>query len=164
MAAKIRLSPFLILSVMRAESYYNKEARSGVGAQGLMQLMPYTALKVATLLHDERFDVRDLAEPEVNIAYGSYYLDKLLRYYDANPFLAVAAYNGGPQAVNSWLDSCKDCAADEFVDSIPYHETRGYVREVMRNYAQYVQIYTGHPAMQTLPGMPASLPEGEDIF
>jgi soluble lytic murein transglycosylase-like protein len=163
-AAKIRINPFIILSVMRAESFYNREARSGVGAQGLMQLMPYTAVKIASLLQDDDFDVRDLADPETNIGYGSYYLDKLLRYYEGNPFVAVAAYNGGPMVVNQWLDSCKDCAADEFVDSIPYRETRRYVREVMRNYAQYAHIYAGKAPFKELPALPSELPDGEEIF
>lgn len=163
-AAKIRINPFIILSVMRAESFYNREARSGVGAQGLMQLMPYTAVKIASLLKDDDFDVRDLADAETNIGYGSYYLDKLLRYYEGNPFVAVAAYNGGPMVVNQWLDSCKDCSADEFVDSIPYRETRRYVREVMRNYAQYARIYAGKAPFSELPALPTELPDGEEIF
>lgn len=162
--SRIRLSPFLILSVMRTESFYNKDARSGVGAQGLMQLMPYTAMKIATLVKDQNFHVLDLTNPEVNIGYGTYYLDKLLRYYGDNPFLAVAAYNGGPVAVNQWLGSCKDCASDEFVESIQYRETRRYVREVMRNYAQYSRIYTGKQALSELPPMPSELPDGEEIF
>lgn len=163
-ASKIRINPFLILSVIRTESFYNKDARSGVGAQGLMQLMPYTAMKIATLLNDQGFDALDLGKPEVNIGYGGYYLDKLLRYYGDNPFLAVAAYNGGPVAVNQWMDSCRDCAADEFVESIQYRETRRYVREVMRNYAQYIRIYTGGQALGELPRMPGDPPDGEEIF
>jgi len=163
-ASRIRINPLLILSVMRAESFYNKEARSGVGAQGLMQLMPYTALKIAALIGDEAFDVRDLSTPATNISYGAYYLDRLLRYYGGNPFLAVAAYNGGPAAVNQWYDSCRNCTADEFVGSIPYRETRRYVREVMKNYMQYARLYTGKEPFRTLPPMPKELPEGEEIF
>lgn len=129
-----------------------------------MQLMPYTAMKIAQLINDQNFDATDLAKPEVNIGYGSYYLDKLLRYYGDNPFVAVAAYNGGPVAVNQWLGSCDGCAADEFVESIQYRETRRYVREVMRNYSQYIRIYTGQQALSELPPMPAQLPDGEEIF
>lgn len=163
-AARLHLSPFLILSIMRAESYYNKEARSGVGALGLMQLMPYTALKIALELHDERFNPMEVSKPELNIPYGAYYIDKLVRYYDGNPFLAAAAYNAGPIIVNQWLDSCRDCAVDEFVDSIPYRETRHYVREVIRNYAVYAQIYTGTSVLSKLDHMPAALPDGEELY
>lgn len=163
-ASRLGMNPFLVLSIMRAESYYNKDARSPVGAQGLMQLMPYTAVKIATQLHDEAFTVSDLASPETNIVYGSYYLGKLLRFYDQNPILAAAAYNGGPMVVNHWLESCKDCTADEFVDSIPYRETRRYVREVMRNLAQYSRIYLRRQPFSALPKMPSELPEGEELF
>jgi soluble lytic murein transglycosylase-like protein/outer membrane protein assembly factor BamD (BamD/ComL family) len=163
-AERIHIDPFLVLSIMRAESFYNREARSPVGAQGLMQLMPYTAVKIASALRDESFDVLDLGKPEVNIAYGAYYLDKLLRYYGRNPFLAVAAYNAGPIAVNQWLEACKDCDVDEFADSIPYRETRRYVREVMRNYAQYTRIYRGKPEIAELPPMPTELPDGEELY
>ena len=164
MANHMQINPLLVLSIMRAESSYNKEARSPVGAVGLMQLMPYTALKIATLLHDEDFDIREVTDPEINIGYGLYYLDRLLRYYGDNPFLAAAAYNAGPAAVNQWLGTCRDCSSDEFVDSIPYYETRRYVREVIRNYEVYSRVYLGRPAMNLLPEMPKSLPENEEIF
>lgn len=163
-AQKIKISPFLVLSVMRAESFYRKEARSGVGAEGLMQLMPYTAMKIATLIDDQNFNILHLDRPEVNISYGSYYLDRLLRYYGGNPFLAVAAYNGGPHAVNHWIDSCKGCSVDEFVESISYRETRKYVREVMKNYFNYKRIYTDEKHMAKLPEMPIQLPDGEEVF
>jgi len=152
------------LSIMRNESFYNKEARSGVGAQGLMQLMPYTAMKIATLLHDEAFDIRDVCRPEVNIGYGIYYIDRLLRYYSDSPVLAAAAYNGGPVVVNQWLGTCGGCEVDEFVDSIPYLETRRYVREVMRTMDLYARIYTGKPGLPSLTPMPLTAPPGEGIF
>lgn len=161
---RIKISPFLVLSVMRAESFYRKEARSGVGAEGLMQLMPYTAMKIATLLNDQDFNILHLDRPEVNIAYGAYYLDRLVRYYGGNYFLAVAAYNGGPHAVNHWLDSCRDCQVDEFIESISYRETRRYVREVMKNYFNYKRIYTGENYLLKIPEMPQILPDGEEIF
>ena len=163
-SAGLRLSPFLALSIMRTESFYNKEARSGVGAQGLMQLMPYTAMKIATLLHDESFDVREVGNPAVNIGYGIYYIDRLLRLYSDNPVLAAAAYNGGPVVVNQWLGTCGGCEADEFVDSIPYLETRKYVREVLRSMDLYSRIYTGKPGLSSLPLMPLTVPSEREIF
>lgn len=160
-AAKVGIDRFLVLSIMRAESFYNKEARSAVGATGLMQLMPYTALKLASLVRDQDFAIMDLGEPEVNIGYGGFYLNKLLKYYGGNPYLAAAAYNGGPLNVNHWLESCKGCDTDEFVESIPFRETRRYVRQVMTNMAQYARIYDGKPALATLPKLPTALPGGE---
>ena len=164
LAAKLKLSPFFILSIMRAESQYNKEARSGVGALGLMQLMPYTAVRIAAELKDEHFDAHDLGDPTLNISYGAYYLDKLLRYYDGNLFLAAAAYNGGPHVVNLWLNGCRDCTADEFADSIPYRETRHYVREVMRNFATYTHIYANQPGFVALPAVPSIKSDLTDMY
>jgi soluble lytic murein transglycosylase len=159
----IKISPYLVLAIMRAESFYNKDANSPVGAYGLMQLMPYTALKIANLLHDEEFDMLELGRPEVNISYGAYYLDRLIRYYSGNPYVAVAAYNAGPKAVSQWVTSCAQCEPDEFIESIPFRETRRYVREVMRNFVQYNRIYLERPEPLPLPPMPSRLPE-EEIF
>src|SRR5690606_34554481 len=94
----------LTLSIMRAESRYNVHARSWVGARGLMQIMPYTGARIAKLLGEADFEVEDLSDPEVNIRFSSFYLRKLLSYYQSNPVLAVAAYNAGPMAVDRWLN------------------------------------------------------------
>lgn len=163
-AKNAEVDPFLILSIMRSESFYNKEARSPVGAQGLMQLMPYTAVKIASILKDNSFDVNDLTRPEINIGYGGYYLGKLLHYYGGNPYVAAAAYNAGPVAVNHWLQGCDKCATEEFVETIPYRETRRYVREVMKTYAHYRRVYLSQAILSPLPPLPVSLPEGEEIF
>lgn len=164
LADKIKVDKLFVLSIMRAESWYTKDARSQVGARGLMQLMPYTAIRIARQLNDGAFDVQDLERPEVNISYGSYYLDKLVRYYGGNQFAAAAAYNGGPVVVNRWIEACKSCTTEEFVESIPYRETRRYVREVMKNYAQYARLYNGEATFKTLPKLPERFPEGEEIF
>jgi soluble lytic murein transglycosylase len=116
------------------------------------------------LLHDDTFDVLDLTKPEINIGYGGYYLDKLLRYYGGNPYLAAAAYNGGPLNVNQWLEACGSCSSDEFVEAIPFRETRRYVRQVMTNLAQYGRIYAGKMTLPSLPRLPKHLPDGEEIF
>jgi soluble lytic murein transglycosylase-like protein/TolA-binding protein len=160
---RVGIDRFFLLSIMRAESFYNKDARSPVGATGLMQLMPYTAIKLAALVRDEDFEILDLGEPEVNIGYGGFYLNKLLGYYGGNPYLAAAAYNGGPLNVNHWLESCKGCDTDEFVESIPFRETRRYVRQVITNMAQYMRIYGGKQTLAMLPKLPDALPE-EEIF
>lgn len=158
---RVGIDRFFLLSIMRAESFYNKDARSPVGATGLMQLMPYTALKLASQVHDQDFEILDLGEPEVNIGYGGYYLNKLLTYYNGNPYLAAAAYNGGPLNVNHWLETCRGCDTDEFVESIPFRETRRYVRQVITNMAQYMRIYGGQPTLAALPRLPASVPDDE---
>lgn len=163
-AKSLGIDPLLMLSIMRSESFYNREAKSPVGAMGLMQLMPYTALKIAMLLHDADFRLADLARPEVNISYGGFYLARLLNYYKGNPYVAVAAYNAGPVAVNTWLEACSDCTTDEFVETIPYRETRRYVREVMRTLAHYQRVYIGRSDSQNLPALPSGLSFDEEIF
>ena len=167
-AERVGIDRYFMLSIMRAESYYNQDARSAVGATGLMQLMPYTAIKIAGLVRDDTFDVRDLGVPEVNIGYGGYYLNKLLKYYGGNPFLAAAAYNGGPDNVDFWLKTCDGCDTDEFVEAIPFRETRRYVRQVMTNYSQYLRIYGGQQGLAALPELPKGTPtvraEDGDIF
>lgn len=157
-------SRFLILSIMRAESFYNNEARSPVGAIGLMQMMPYTAIKIANLVKDFDFKMTDLTKPAYSIGYGGYYIDKLQRYYQENPILAVAAYNAGPKAVNQWIESCRQCSMDEFVESIPYRETRNYVKKVISYFFNYFRVYeSGVPSFQNL-RLPEYFPESEEIF
>ncbi|NBQ53020.1 MAG: lytic transglycosylase domain-containing protein [Proteobacteria bacterium] len=155
---------FFVLSIMRTESHYNPEAQSAVGAQGLMQIMPSTAVRIARLLGDSTFNLPDLKEPRVSIAYGAYYLQKLLKYYGGNYGVAAAAYNAGPIAVNNWIEACRGCDLAEFVESIPYRETRRYVKSVIKNLVTYKAIYGGTPFNATDLAMPAQLPEGEALF
>lgn len=137
----LEIDRYLIFSMMRTESNYNTNAVSWVGAKGLMQIMPYTAQKIATNISDPTFNIDNLQVPEVNIAYAAWYLKQLISYFDGHKVLAVAAYNAGPKAVYTWLERCKSCAVDEFIESIPYKETRNYVKEVFRNLSRYKRIY-----------------------
>ena len=133
--------PLLTYSFMRAESFYNTHVKSPVGAVGLMQIMPYTGNNISKELGDSRFKPKDLFNPRINIRYGSFYISKLISYYKGNLYHAAAAYNAGPLKVNEWRLSCKTCEDDEFVESIPYRETRRYVKKVLRNYTKYKRIY-----------------------
>jgi soluble lytic murein transglycosylase-like protein/outer membrane protein assembly factor BamD (BamD/ComL family) len=161
---QVNTNKFFVLSIMRAESRYKKDAKSWVGARGLMQIMPYTGIKIARLLSANDFDVADLSSPETNVSYGAYYLDRLLNYYGGNKFVAAAAYNAGPGAVGRWLEHCKGCTTDEFVETISYRETRRYVKKVMSYFAQYQRIYEGKSSLRGLPSLPLQLPEGVEIF
>lgn len=163
-STKVEIDPMLVLSIMRTESFYNPEAVSQVGARGLMQLMPQTAAKVATLMGDKDFDLADLGKPDLNIGYGAYYLKKLLRYYGDNPYAAIAAYNAGPQHVNRWVRACTNCTNDEFVEAIPFRETRRYVKEVVRAYSQYRYIHQAQDTLPDWPKLPAHLPAASEIF
>ena len=95
-AAEKQLDPALIAAVIYAETKFDPRP-SSAGAQGLMQILPSTAYYLAHLSGGVSFTASDLAEPSVNVAYGSYYLRYLLDHYDGNEMLAVAAYNGGPR-------------------------------------------------------------------
>lgn len=130
----------LIWSIMRAESHYRQDARSPVGAMGLMQLMPFTASKVADLAGIKDFDPTQLIQPEVNIKLGSRYLQRLFEKYTYVPLIA-ASYNAGPHRVASWLKSFGNLDMDEFIEHIPFFETRNYVKRVVRNYQIYALLY-----------------------
>ncbi|NOZ24528.1 MAG: transglycosylase SLT domain-containing protein [Nitrospirae bacterium] len=136
------VNPFLILSVMREESRFNREAVSRAGALGLMQLMPYTARRMAKSIGYDTKVLSDngILDPEVNITLGSYYLGLLLREFGSVP-VAVAAYNAGENAVRRWLKAYQYGEVDEFIEDIPYRETRLYVKKVLRSYFRYLDVY-----------------------
>ncbi len=133
------LDPYLAAAIIREESQYDARAVSRVGAIGLMQLMPTTAQSVAqrnggTVARDDLFD------QETNIRYGVRYLEQLLGQFNGNLVHAVAAYNAGPPIVTSWIQKFGDKEPDEFVELIPYQETRQYVRRVLRSYREYRRL------------------------
>lgn len=138
----LRLDPHIILSIAKAESGFKPTATSQVGAKGLMQLMPYTAMYVAKKLKLKKFKLKHLEEPEVNLALGSYYFNMLLKRYKGNFFLAVAAYNAGPRNVDNWWKVSKyKNSMEEFIEGIPFTETRNYVKKVFKNYVIYSSLY-----------------------
>ena len=140
--AGTELDPYLAAAIIREESHYNVRAVSPVGALGLMQLMPATAERVARRL-GVSLDNRDaLLSRETNIMLGVTYLEQLLKRFEGKPMYAVAAYNAGPNAVSAWIQEHGAKEPDEFVESIPYRETRLYVKRVLRSYRQYQRL--GH--------------------
>lgn len=134
--------PALIHAIIRQESLFNPSVRSPVGAMGLMQLMPDTARAMAKtegLRHSTDMLVR---HPEHNVKLGSAYLQSLVRRYDGAYILAIAAYNAGPSRVNSWIASFGDPRSRnidpiDWIERIPYNETRNYVHRVMENLQMY---------------------------
>lgn len=105
--------------------------KSHVGAVGLMQVMPETGQEIASQLQLSHFNTRQLLKPETNIHFGSYYLHQTLREFGNNPVLATAAYNAGPHRIRKWTPRRGELDADIWVDTIPFDETREYVRRVM---------------------------------
>ncbi len=128
----------LILALTREESLFDVNAISIVGAKGLMQLMDKTKSNLA----------KEIGKPtninsfnyENNIELGTYYLSKLLKKFDGNYFLAISAYNAGPHNVEKWLKRFQGLDDDEFVESIPFKETHGYVKRVMRSITKYKNL------------------------
>jgi soluble lytic murein transglycosylase-like protein len=129
------LDPILVLSLMKQESAFEINANSFVGAMGLMQLMPATAVDT-----DPAVNVVDLVSPEHNIRIGTKYLGRLLNRFNGNLVFALASYNAGPTAVDRWIKSSPpERGMQEFIESIPYRETREYVSSIIRNYFWYTQ-------------------------
>ncbi|MBO9665862.1 MAG: transglycosylase SLT domain-containing protein [Bdellovibrio sp.] len=131
----------LVWGIMRAESSYRKDAISPVGALGLMQVMPFTGYKVASLVGDKAFKPPQLLEPEVAVKIGSRYLKRLMDRFDNTIPLVAAGYNAGPHRVKNWLVSFGTLETDEFIEHIPFLETRNYVKRVVSNAYVYAKLY-----------------------
>lgn len=132
-----------IWGIMKAESQYRRDAVSPVGALGLMQIMPGTGLRIAGLHGDKNFRPTQLLEASTAISLGSFYLKRLSKQFNDSIPLAAAAYNAGPHRVHSWLLAFGSLDMDEFVEHIPFLETREYVRKVVANALTYANLYKG---------------------
>lgn len=135
------LDPYLILAVIRQESLFDVRARSPAFALGLMQLLPTTAARVAKQIGLAPPANEQLFDPDINVTLGTQYLRDLLQRYSNNWFKAIAAYNAGEAAVDRWEKEIVTDDIEEFVERIPYIETRGYVKLVMRNHRVYKKLY-----------------------
>jgi len=135
------LGPALVYAVMREESLYRPEVESAAGARGLMQLIPPTAKVLAGTLRVDGYEPSFLYQPEVNIRFGTFYLTQLLERFKGARHHAIAAYNAGPHIVEPWNREYGPLPEDAFVDSVPYAETRRYLRRVLRSYRIYQILY-----------------------
>ena len=148
------VDPYLVMAVMRVESRYDAIARSRVGARGAMQIMPRTGALIADLKHDIDYTHGDLEDPIFAVGYGIFYLGKLMDRFDGAYPMAVASYNGGPFNTSAWLKGAGDLPPDEFVEHIPFRETRRYVRSVSAAYDTYVSLYGDKGGQVLLPKPP----------
>jgi soluble lytic murein transglycosylase len=138
-AAANGLSEGLVFALVRAESGFSPTIKSGVGAIGLMQLMPATARQTAG--EKGHFDPQRLVSPDCNLTLGTRHLRELLKGFDGDVVYSIAAYNAGATAVERWKKSFKGLKKDEFIENIPYQETREYVKKVYASAATYRQLY-----------------------
>ena len=142
------VDPAWVYALIRQESSFRPDARSPVGALGLMQIMPATGQQIARDLREA--DPPDLLQPETNIRYGAHYLQQILQQLQNNPVLATAAYNAGINKVTQWLPSGDSTPADIWAETIPYRETRAYVQRVMEYAAVYRYLLGLQEAETTL--------------
>ncbi len=136
-AGKRSLDLGWVYGLVRAESAFVEDARSPVGALGLMQVMPATGSETARAIGLKNFRPDRLLEAEVNVPIGSAYLKQMLSRFNGNPLLATAAYNAGPHRIRQWLPKSGCMSPDVWVEKIPFRETRKYVKRVL----SYASIY-----------------------
>ena len=134
------IDPYLALAIMREESLYQADVVSPASARGLMQLMPYTGKRVAKIIGLQLKDEKDLFDPKINIQLGTSYLGQISRRF-GEVIQIAGSYNAGPGRMKEWLKRFPDRDLDEFVESIPYIETRNYVKRVFRTHQLYKAIY-----------------------
>src|SRR6184192_2293577 len=139
-AAEFGVDPLLLVAIVRQESVFDAQALSPAGARGLEQLLPGTAALTARGL-DVTFYPDWITVPDLNLHLGAAHLDELLRRFGGRVDAAVAAYNAGVTPVTRWLARAATTDVDQFVELIPYQETRGYVRSVLRNREVYRALY-----------------------
>jgi soluble lytic murein transglycosylase len=139
-AADKGLDPALVAAVIYEESRF-RDQTSHAGARGLMQITPDTAEFIASDSGGTAFVQEDLATPQVNIAYGTYYLRYLLQRYDGDELLAVAAYNAGETNLNRWIERAGGRESFDPETDIPFPETRHYVEGVFERRGEYRDTY-----------------------
>lgn len=135
------VDPYLVFSIIRAESGFRTNAQSAVGARGLMQIMPETAEWIAQQRGIKGFDPTDLHDPQTNIEFGCWYLGNLNKEFAGRLPMIVASYNAGRGRVREWAISGQWDGSDQHLEGIPYPETRQYVKNVLQNYQAYQAIY-----------------------
>ena len=141
-----QLDSAIIFGLIRQESMLDNNAKSAVGARGLMQIMPETGQQIARNLNEPWQTENSLFNPDINIKYGAFYYKQLLNRFDGHFALAAAAYNAGPSRVVKWLPGDKSVPADIWIETIPFKETRKYVTSVL----SYAIIYQQRLQRNTL--------------
>lgn len=134
------VDPYLVFSIIKAESSFNARATSGKKAKGLMQITDQTGHWAAEVLKIEDFKVEQLYDPETNILIGCWYLRRLKQEF-GNDDLVIAAYNGGSGNVSEWLDNREYSDTGRSLRKIPFRETEKYLKRVKNYYSIYKKLY-----------------------
>ena len=155
-----------VLGLVRQESRFIVDARSGAGAAGLMQLLPHTARWVAQKIGYRGYSAKRVADVDINITLGTRYL-KFVLDGTGHAVLASAAYNAGPNRARRWIPA-RAMEGAVFVETIPYGETREYVKRVMANTVHYALLYEGHSVplkqrMGVIPGRAGDEAQAEEF-
>lgn len=137
-----KVDPYLVFAIIRAESKFQTAAESPAGARGLMQIMPETAAWIAEQQGITDYSTIDLHDPRDNIQLGCWYLSDLIEEFNGNLPLVAAAYNAGRGTVSKWVSTGQWTGDPDQLDHIPFEETRQYVKNVLKNYEAYQEIYT----------------------
>ncbi|QLY24369.1 lytic transglycosylase domain-containing protein [Bdellovibrio sp. KM01] len=137
-----------IYAIIRQESAFNPEARSPVDAFGLMQLLPSVSKNLAATYKLEYKEALDLYKPEINIPLGAFELKTLMKKYNNQYILAVSGYNANDSAIRGWLKTRYRDDAVEFIEEVPYEETRAYIKLTMRNYVFYDRLLHSQSAVK----------------
>ncbi|MDR3284180.1 MAG: lytic transglycosylase domain-containing protein [Treponema sp.] len=143
--AEFALPDYVMYSLVRSESFFERQVTSSAGAEGLSQLMRATADDIAQRLKIQDYDIYD---GETNIRFGAFYLADLIRRFEGAALPAVCAYNAGASRVRSWLRASPDLPPDLFLEIVPYRETRNYGRNVLTAAALYGWLYADIPPAQ----------------
>jgi soluble lytic murein transglycosylase len=148
------LDPFLIAALIRQESEFDVKVISYANAYGLMQLLPATGRQLARHFGIKRLSSAELLTADRNLQLGTYFFRNLLNSYAGQPEIALASYNAGPGRANLWRTWGPFREPAEFIEIVPFHQTRGYVQFVLRNADVYRRLYAGK-----LPDLPPYHPK-----
>jgi soluble lytic murein transglycosylase len=158
-SAQVGLDPALVAALICQESTFDPTAVSAVGARGLMQLMPRTGRELARA-NNVPFGANALHDPQSSLELGTHYLRQMVKAFGGRVERALAAYNAGPHRVSIWTAGRRNMSAEEFVDYIPYPETRLYVMTILAAQEQYRRIYSlPHAGALTLVAQQGAPPE-----
>ncbi|MGB6370893.1 MAG: tetratricopeptide repeat protein [Atribacterota bacterium] len=139
-ALKYEIDPLLALAMIREESRFNAWNESVAGARGLMQIIFSTGEWIAQKLNIEDFNDEMLFSPEVNINLGCWYIGYLKERFLNDPILIISGYNAGPGTTSKWLEQYDRSDLDNFVENVPYSETREHIKKVMKSYQMYKRL------------------------